>query len=297
MNRRGFTLIELLLVILIIALLLTLLIPGITAAFRAANRAVCQSNLKNIGNAIHNYYSDHQSYPERTAAPNPYSWDNDWYKQMFSKYLPNPKVLYCPGNNHDMAPPGDRWDMGWSGDNRQLSYVILDGQPTPSGGPLDHYNKPIGAVDAENSWNLSDYGGNIQGYRCIQNVYSWTTTVDSSGNASSKYVAEVKYPITRPQWSDGKNVPLMGDLVLERAGSSWITNHGTVDTEDPLGMNILYGDSHADWITPANPSTDALQRQQQRLWRRIWKGPNGTYVRWLVDPTEVSLPDKYNPMP
>jgi prepilin-type N-terminal cleavage/methylation domain-containing protein/prepilin-type processing-associated H-X9-DG protein len=285
-RRPGFTLVELLIVILIIALLLTLLIPGISAALRAANRAICQSNLKNIGHAFHTYYSDYQVYPERTTAPNPYSWDDDWYKQLFKKYIPNPKALYCPSNNHEMAPPGDKWDAGWTGAKREISYVILDGNPSPGGGPLDHYNKPIGALDAENSWNLSDYKENLQGFRCVQNVFTWNAT-------DNKYDTTVEYPITRPQWTDGKSVPVMGDLILEKTGAAWNTNHSTVDSEDPLGMNILYGDGHAAWVAPKSPSTSATTRKTQRLWRRIWKGPGGTYVRWLVDPSEVSLPDKY----
>lgn len=49
---RAFTLVELLVVIAIIAMLVTLLLPAVQAAREAARRALCQSNLKQLGLAV-----------------------------------------------------------------------------------------------------------------------------------------------------------------------------------------------------------------------------------------------------
>ena len=78
-RARGFTLIELLVVIAIIAVLIALLLPAVQAAREAARRAQCVNNMKQIGLAVHNYHSSHESMP---WGDGPDQW-NQWSSMTF----------------------------------------------------------------------------------------------------------------------------------------------------------------------------------------------------------------------
>src|SRR5213595_35562 len=80
--RHGFTLVELLVVIGIIAVLIGILLPVLNRARAAANRAVCLSNIRQLGTGILMYCKDNKGwFPTCAYAADTWSYmhyQEDW---------------------------------------------------------------------------------------------------------------------------------------------------------------------------------------------------------------------------
>jgi prepilin-type N-terminal cleavage/methylation domain-containing protein len=121
-QRRGFTLIELLVVVAIIAVLISILLPALSEARSSAKRAVCGSNLRQVGTGVHLYAGDNQGFiPRGPTALSPFDfasssmatnqiWIGDGSSGLptanprrdmgqgvlLRKICPSPKVFFCP---------------------------------------------------------------------------------------------------------------------------------------------------------------------------------------------------------
>lgn len=107
----GFTLIEMLVVIAIIGILAALLLPAVNRGKLQAQRAVCTSNLKQVGLAYQSFAHDHNGrFPTQVSVRDggieECRWKDPWPSntvrtlQALSNELVTPKILICPADRY-----------------------------------------------------------------------------------------------------------------------------------------------------------------------------------------------------
>ncbi len=147
--RRAFTLVELLVVIAIIAVLAALMLPALAKARDSGRKAVCISNLRQLGIAIHGYAQDSAGrMPYGPTAP-PFSHPAEFYPStgsptsllslrsgapaglglLLANHLARtPRVLFCPGADQPVDAAAELAKVGTN--QAQCSYYYRHGGVT-----------------------------------------------------------------------------------------------------------------------------------------------------------------------
>jgi len=202
-SRRGFTLIELLVVIAIIAVLIALLLPAVQAAREAARRAQCVNNLKQIGLALHNYHSTHESFPLGGSAN----------ARFFGQ-----------------GAPYDSWTQ-WSAQGLMLPYM----EQTPIYNAINFAWAPEGDGPTSSAINATAYNTIIKAYLCPSDTNAGKINTNSYHGS---YGTTTYNPFGQKGW-EGWAPPRIGS---DGMFAIWIS-YGLADATDGSSNTIAYAEA------------------------------------------------------
>ncbi len=290
--RHAFTLIELLVVVAVLALLMSILLPSLGKARQQGKKVVCLSNLRQIGLAMGEYFSE----------------SRDWFpfeKHNFFGYPYLHGYYYGGHPGRRIAPNSYQW---WG-------YVNTAFRDTPGGRPFNRYLYPgLANYDVLPEDPEFEPVRNVPVYRCPSDTGGfWFTETQDNPNArqlywfsGTSYTVNYHFAInwarrmflseTPPRWLQRANAYLR--VQQQKQASVFVILY-----EDPfdsaLWMRIprrgwhmelnrhalLFLDGHA-----ANLFTDTARGNRGLGWKTGSSSTSGDPTAWWNDPNEPDYP-------
>lgn len=231
-SSRGFTLVELLVVVGIIAMLIAILLPALRTARESANRIVCGSNMRSIGQLLYLYANDNsgilppsfqQVQSGGVAKYRSFGTGNTGFlgSALYPKYTQEGRIFYCPSAYDRLTYDGDMgWESSW-GRTRLLAY----NSPTSSG-------------------LYSSYYYNSAAKRRSTDLGEGTLSISASSQE-----------------------PIMAEFIANVGGLSG----GVAFNHKVFECNMLFLDGHVEWYRDKKLSQGSPPYPSYPSWEGIWR--------------------------
>lgn len=213
----GFTLVELLVVVAVIAVLAAILLPVLSKAREAARKALCQSNLRQIGLAFGLYLSDWDGF--FPCNDDPHLWMGRHWRAVIQPYV----------------------------GGHEIEYTLFDGRPAKSR-HIDVYLCPSDPL-APKRWSRTSYGYSACFYHEPEHINALSSAVAGYTCSNWREIIEALSSLPCVSQHESKvNFPSRKALCAE-----WFSNHEKIEGDcgwwDWRGAgNYLFADGHVKYF-------------------------------------------------
>ncbi|MDW8221772.1 MAG: DUF1559 domain-containing protein [Gemmatales bacterium] len=279
-KAQAFTLIELLVVIAILGLLMALLLPAIQRVREASNLMRCQSNLRQIGVALHNYHNDFQIFPTGSADETNLTnggTNRDYWSWLFH-ILPYVEAEHIYRSTNDAQINTTPIPLYYCPSRRRPALYNNTAKTDYAGN--------AGASDASSTSDLPSWRGDngifIEARRTfrvsIAMIHDGTSNTIMAGDKQTnpRYLGQSggdNEPYNNPGWDEdvvrtGKNPPQHDSHHPAEPPTFWSKRFGSMH---PAGVNVVLGDGSIRNIRYTVP---------QDLFWRLCVRDDGLPVNW-----------------